>query len=413
MTYREAIAWLYARQLHGIRLGLETMRRLCAALDIPLETAHGSPRFFHVAGTNGKGSVCAFLDAALAAAGLPCGLYTSPHLVHFRERIRICGRMIPEPRAAEGLTRIRSAAERDGIPVTFFEAATALALDWFAERQVRVAVIETGLGGRLDATNVIVPAVSIITPIGLDHQTYLGETLGLIAGEKAGIIKPGVPVVMAPQFPEAGEIIEGVARRLGAPLYRVEQPWSRGPLGLVGPHQRWNAAVAQAALAAVREIVGSAGDAAIAAGFARAKWPGRFQIVDERIVLDGAHNPAAAEALAAAWREKFGDRKATLILGLMRDKDARGVITALAPLASRILAVHVGNPRAHAAEDLAAIIGKYAPGVPCEPQPDSTTAILLARKSGGLVLVAGSLFLVGEISGTLGLAEGEPQPAMH
>jgi dihydrofolate synthase/folylpolyglutamate synthase len=413
VTYQEAIAWLYARQMHGIRLELETMTQLCGALGIPIDPSCGAPCFIHVAGTNGKGSVCAFLDAACAAANLPCGLYTSPHLVSFRERIRIGGRMISEERTAQGLSRIRLAADQSDLPVTFFEVATALAFDWFAECGVPAAVVETGLGGRLDATNVILPEATVITPIGLDHQTYLGHSLSLIAGEKAGILKPGVPLVMAPQPEEAGAVIERAAARVGAPLHRVEQPWTGGPLGLAGPHQSWNAAVARAALAAAPRFAGKVCDAAIARGFAHTIWPGRFQIVNERIVLDGAHNPAAAEVLAEAWRAKFGSRKATLILGLMRDKDAAGVIAAVAPVASRILAVRVQNPRSHSAEDLAALSRNSAPGVPCEAAASAADALEKALRGADPILVGGSLFLVGEMLCALGLAEDKAQPADH
>ncbi|MEO6786850.1 MAG: Mur ligase family protein, partial [Chthoniobacteraceae bacterium] len=217
MNYREALGWLYGLQVHGIRLGLENIRRLCDALGI--ETVSDEKcRFIHVAGTNGKGSVCALIAAVCVAAKRRTGLYTSPHLVGFRERIRLGPNQIPEEHVAEGLTKIRDLiAEREHTP-TFFEITTALALAWFQQQRAETVILETGLGGRLDATNVVTPAVSVITPIGFDHMQYLGDTLAAIAGEKAGIIKPGVPVVSAPQPPEVEAVLRVAAEAAGAPL---------------------------------------------------------------------------------------------------------------------------------------------------------------------------------------------------
>jgi dihydrofolate synthase/folylpolyglutamate synthase len=402
MNYREAVAWLYGLQLHGIKLGLESMRRLCAALDLPL----GNTTFLHVAGTNGKGSVCAMLDAILRADGLRSGLYTSPHLVTFRERMRIDGAMISEDEVARRLSRIRAAIANWEPHPTFFEITTALALGWFADEKVEVAVLETGLGGRLDATNVVTPAASVITPVGLDHQRFLGDTIAEIAAEKAGIIKAGVPVVSAPQVPQARGVIARTAGERGCDFIAVDHPYERSPVALAGEHQRSNAAVAVAALQAAKIAVSRR---AIEQGLASVKWPGRFQWIDDRFILDGAHNPAAARQLAETWSQVFGDEKATLILGVMRDKEVRGVSSALLPLASRVIAVQVDNPRSSTPTELADVVRSIAPGLACDLAPSVAKALVGLPQTSEKVLIAGSLFLVGEALSVLGLAEGEPE----
>ena len=225
MTYPDALAWLYATQLTGIKLGLETVHRLLDALEFDSRAV----KIIHVAGTNGKGSTCAMLDAVCRAQGYRTGLYTSPHLVSFRERIQLDGRPIPEAAVADGLTHLRELTANWMPTPTFFEFTTALALDWLRRQHTEVIVVETGLGGRLDATNAVWPAVSVLTAIDYDHTAWLGDTLALIAGEKAGIIKPGVPVVSAPQDPEAAEVIARTARERGSVLHVVADPL---PVGL-------------------------------------------------------------------------------------------------------------------------------------------------------------------------------------
>ncbi len=415
MTYRGAVAWLYALQLHGIKLGLENMRRLCAALDIQTDPGGGPggarPIYLHIAGTNGKGSVCAMLEAIYRAAGLRSGLYTSPHLVTFRERIRLEGGMIPESDVAAGITRIRETVAHWEHPPTFFEVTTALALRWFQEQQAQVVVLETGLGGRLDATNVVTPAVSVLTPISHDHERHLGATLPQIAAEKCGIIKPGVPVVSAPQHESVWSVIEQTARERGAPLHRAGESWADADISLPGPHQRRNAQLARLAVGVTARARPELAvpEESVPGALRTVAWPGRFQRIGEDLVLDGAHNPAAAATLAAAWCEVFAGRKAVLILGIMRDKDAPGICAALAPIVERVLTVKVGNARAHGAEELAAVAGAALPGVPSSAAPSLPAALTAARRPGGLVLVAGSLFLIGEALAVLGLAEGEPE----
>ena len=403
MNYREALGWLYGLQVHGIQLGLENIRRLCDALGI--ETASDEKRrFIHVAGTNGKGSVCALIAAVCVAWKRRTGLYTSPHLISFRERIRLGPNQIPEEQVAEGLTKIRDLIVGWKHTPTFFEITTALVLAWFQEQRAEIVILETGLGGRLDATNVVTPAVSVITPIGLDHMQYLGDTLAVIAGEKAGIIKPGVPVVSAPQPPEAEAVIRAAAERAGAPLKFIRQPIGASwPLALAGSHQRWNAALAFAAMieSGLRPDPG-----VIRAAFEKAEWPGRFQRADDRIVIDGAHNPHAAAQLAATWREEFGIEKATLLLGILADKDASGISSELLPIASRVVCVPVRSPRALPPSELAELVRAQSPATPVSIAGTLGDAISEARAGSGRILIAGSLFLAGESLALLGLMDG-------
>jgi dihydrofolate synthase/folylpolyglutamate synthase len=379
--FDRALAWLYGTQTSGIKLGLENIRRLLELIGLPGK----AQRILHVAGTNGKGSTCAMIDALSRAGRHRTGLFTSPHLVSFTERIRVDGDPIPPREAAWRLWKIREKiASWDPHP-TFFEIATALGLWWFRDAGAQVVVLETGMGGRLDATNATVPVVSVITAIGLDHTQWLGTALADIAAEKAGIIKPGVPVVSAPQEPEVIAVLRRVADDRGAALTVVEAPWS-GALGLAGAHQRWNAAVA---LAAMRV----AGLAAPAAALAGVVWPGRFQRVGPggRVVLDGAHNPHGARALAATWREVFGDVKARVIFGAVNDKDHGAVIAELQPIADRFIFTTIDSPRAVPAAALATAV----PGSAVTASVRDALAAA-SRSPDAPVLLCGSLFLVGE-----------------
>ncbi|HEY8650983.1 MAG TPA: folylpolyglutamate synthase/dihydrofolate synthase family protein, partial [Chthoniobacterales bacterium] len=298
MNYREALAWLYGTQRFGIKLGLENIRRLLAALDLPAR----DQQFIHVAGTNGKGSVCAMIDAICRAAGYRTGLFTSPHLITFRERIRVNGEMISEDGVAEGLSFICNFVAGWKTHPTFFEITTALALRYFRQQRAEIVVLETGIGGRLDATNAVQPIVSVITPIALDHQKWLGDTLAEIAGEKAGIIKRGVPVVSARQLAVAEKILRVRATELGSSIQFVDQVYD-GELSLKGAYQKQNAALA---IAAFRTAKFDINESAIASGLQSVHWPARFQSWDERTIIDGAHNPSGAKILAQTWRDVFG-----------------------------------------------------------------------------------------------------------
>jgi len=403
VNYGEAVDWLYASQLHGIKLGLENIQRLVETLKIDVAGLR-APKFLHVAGTNGKGSVCALLDACCRAAGLRTGLFTSPHLITFRERIRLDGGMISEAEVAEGLTKIRTLTENWDHAPTFFEITTALALAWFQAKGAEVVVLETGMGGRLDATNVVSPVACALTPIDLDHQQWLGESLGAIAREKAGILKQGVPAVSAPQADEVRAVFAEVATEKQVVLEYVNAPLVNCPVALAGSHQMWNAALALQALALARLPVP---EEAVVRGLREVSWPGRFQHVQSRFIIDGAHNPAAARRLATTWREVYGEKRASLILGVLRDKDVNGICEALLPIAGRILTVPVNNPRSATSMEVARAIGKLAPKLECIVVRDLPAAIRIAQSMERKTLITGSLFLAGE---ALAFLEAQPAP---
>jgi dihydrofolate synthase/folylpolyglutamate synthase len=416
LNYKQALAWLYGLERFGIKLGLENIRRLldecCGGVCVkrPALTAGSvsTLKVIHVAGTNGKGSVCAMIDSTCRAQGYRTGLFVSPHLITFRERIRVNGEMISEEAVADGLTMIRNLiADWDPHP-TFFEVTTALALKHFGETKVDVVVLETGLGGRLDATNAVQSDVSVITPIDLDHEMWLGNTLAEIAGEKAGIIKPRVPVVSAPQRAEAEAVIRARAAECDAPLQFVHEVYDRSPVALRGKYQKQNAAVA---IAAVQAANIQLSEKAIVRGLAAIEWPARFQKWDERIIIDGAHNPSAARILAQTWREVFGDQKATLVLAVLSDKDLRGICEALAPIAGSVILPKIRSERAAAPEALARLLASI-PSV-CRagaspagnrrgcPTISITTsiddALMLARANPNPILITGSLHFAGEV----------------
>jgi dihydrofolate synthase/folylpolyglutamate synthase len=413
LTYKPALAWLYGLQRFGIKLGLENIRRLLEELGLGSARALAcssrrprreafSPKVIHVAGTNGKGSVCAIIDSISRAQGYRTGLFISPHLVTFRERIRVNGEMISEDAAADGLTMIRNhTADWDPHP-TFFEVTTALALKHFGEAKIDIAVLETGLGGRLDATNAVQSDVSVITPIGLDHEKWLGRTLAEIAAEKAGIIKPGVPVVFAPQRLQAEQVIRARAAECGSPVQFVGETYHSSPVALRGEYQKQNAAVAIAAIHAANMQVG---EKAIVRGLAAVEWPARFQKWDERTIIDGAHNPSAARILAQTWREVFGDQKATLVLAVLSDKDLRGICEALAPIAESVLLPKILSERAAAPEELAKMFSIITPSLPHSITPTIADALMLAHAQPNPILITGSLHFAGEVLAHL---HGEP-----
>ena len=420
LSYKQALAWLYGLQRFGIKLGLENIRRLLDELsrsggfqaavgDQPPSQCYGVPRaialpwkVIHVAGTNGKGSVCAMIDSICRAQGYRTGLFISPHLVTFRERIRINGEMISEDAVADGLTMIRDlVADWDPHP-TFFEVTTALALKHFGDGKIEIAILETGLGGRLDATNAVQSDVSVITPIALDHEELLGNTLAEIAGEKAGIIKSGVAVVSAPQQPQAEEVIRARAAECGSPVQFVNETYHGSPIALRGEYQKQNAAVAIAALHAANIQLG---EKAIVRGLAAIEWPARFQKWDERTIIDGAHNPAAVRALAQTWREVFGDQKATLVLAVLSDKDLRGICEALAPIAASVILPKIRSERAVAPAELAKIFSIITPSLPHSITSTIGDALMLARAKPNPILITGSLHFAGEVLADL---RGEP-----
>ena len=388
MDYRESLDWLFATQMFGIKLGLDGPRLLLKEyLAYP---AHGT-RVIHVAGTNGKGSTCAMIASIARACGWRCGLFTSPHLIDFRERIQVAGQVIPAAACAAMLTELRDLCQRMEPHPTFFEITLVLAMRWFRERACELIVLETGMGGRLDATTAVPADVCVMTPIGLDHLQWLGETLEAIATEKAGILVPGKPLISAPQPDVVRSVLEKEANAARAPLEFVAQPLLGYPIALAGRHQQWNAALAVAALHQAGLPLNTD---SVRHGLAHVTWPGRFEQIRPGIVLDGAHNPHAATVLAETWGELFPGEKAALVFSAVAAKDIPGILEILAPIAARFFFCPVDTPRAVPALELAAALPAGAP--PHATFDNFPAAFAAARAHGTPVLVAGSLFLVGE-----------------
>ena len=399
-----------------IDLSLERMERLLVALGHP---ERALPPVIHIAGTNGKGSTQAMIRAGLEAAGKRVHAYTSPHLARFHERIRLAGTLISEPDLAALLDEVEVA--NAGAPITFFEVTTAAALLAFARSPADFTLLEVGLGGRLDATNVIdQPALTIITPVSIDHQQFLGETLPEIAGEKAGIIKRGVPVIIGPQQDAALEVIEARAARLGAPVLAYGQHWQvweeRGRLvfqdetglldlplpNLPGPHQIQNAG---AALAALRHL--GMDEIACEAAVTRAKWPARMQRLrqgplaeaapEADLWLDGGHNPAAGEMIAATLAG-LPRRPTHLICGMLNTKDVTGYLRPLAPHVTQLVAVSIpGEANTLSAEDTAAAASKVGIAASTAPSVAAALAAITAQDANARVLICGSLYLAGRV----------------
>lgn len=380
--------------------------RTRALLDIAGAPDHRL-RIALVAGTKGKGSTCAMLASVLSAAGVRTGLYTKPHLQVYRERVRVEGKAISPEAFVEELERFRHLATRlpeaAGEPTTF-EVTTALALDYFAREGCQVAVVEVGLGGRLDATNATEPEVSVITSISYDHTAILGRTLGAIATEKAGILRHGRDALLAQQRPAALRALVAACRKIGASC-QVVPPLDRD-VALPGVHQRQNAALA---IAAARTLVPDLTEEAVRAGLKRLSWPGRFEVLEREpaIVLDGAHNGASAEALAQTLQAFAGGRPIALVIGINRDKDARAVLRPLLHIAKDVWATQtVANVRALPAADLARACRRL--GANPRITPDPSAALLEATgASDGVVCVTGSLMLVGQARAALGLPAPE------
>ena len=400
MNYPDSVQFLYSlgNEIKTAKLGLDRIRAMLDALGRPQDRL----RFVHVAGTNGKGSTCAMIESALRISGLRTGLFTSPHLAEPTERIRIDSRPISADRFAQAFNRLR------GLHTTYFETVTAMALLVFAEERVDMVVLEVGLGGRLDATNVVSPELCVITPVDFDHEAFLGKSLESIAGEKAGILKPGVPAVFARQRPEAARVLDQRAAELSIPVSRTAD-WSVGNLDidprgsrfsltgerhlritcpLAGEHQVENAVTAAVALARL-----GIADSAIETGIAQARWPGRLERVSDRpeIILDGAHNPAGARALAAYIDRFYAHRRVSLIYGAMRDKAIDEISGILFPRAHQVIVTAPQQARALAPEALRDIAAH--PGLRTAPTLRDALALV---EDADVVFVTGSLFLVAE-----------------
>ena len=464
MHFEQLKELLFKRSNFGMKLGLERMREALALLGNP----HRAFPVLHVAGSNGKGSTCAFAEAALRAARLRTGLYTSPHLFHFCERIRVAGEPVSEERAAALLEEIAGrvpwALRDDGL--TFFELATLMGFLAFAQERVQVAVVEVGLGGRLDATNVVEPLACAVAPIALEHTRWLGSTLAEVAMEKAGILKDGAPAVSAGQPLAAAAVLQARADELRIPLWRPGRDYVyessdvrpfcySGPdgfrvamgageggveggrddrsipsgLALLGHHQRANAALACALL----QVAASRGVPVrpehVRHGLHTARWPGRLEVVarEPLVVLDGAHNPHAARALARTLPTVAGGRPVQLVFAAMGDKDHAGMLRELLPVAAGVHLCAVESPRAARPEDLAAVAQRLAGGTGAgageadadralagRAYPTVREAVLAARAAAGqdgCVLCCGSLYLAAEVRAAVGGRPADRMPS--
>jgi dihydrofolate synthase / folylpolyglutamate synthase len=402
----DPLAWLFALEQFGIKFGLDNISAIVARLGHP-ERAF---RSVHIAGTNGKGSVTAMVDAALRAAGHRSARYTSPHLVDLSERFVVDGRAVTTAALTAAVADVRAAIDglrRDGgleVQPTFFEVTTAAAFELFRRAGAELAVLEVGLGGRLDATNVVAPPALLataITSIDFDHQLYLGTTLREIAIEKAGIIKPGVPVVIGPLPPEAAAAISAVAASRAAPVIRADPDDADGlTLGLAGAHQRANAAVAIRLLQQLDRSGIAVPDRAIAAGLADPQWPGRLEVRrlpgGRELLLDAAHNPAGAASLASYLKAEGGEPR-PLVLAAMRDKDISGIFAALLPAVGRLIVTRASNPRSADPELLAQQARAVAPTLPIAVVPAIDAALDAAWLASPRIVVAGSIFLLGDV----------------
>jgi dihydrofolate synthase/folylpolyglutamate synthase len=435
-TYKETLDYLFGLQRFGIKLGLENITTLLELLGNP----HRAFPSVHIAGSNGKGSTAAFLESILRQSGLRTGLYTSPHLVDFGERIRISGKAIPPRRIGElteevrahvkemerrgcfhpegGTPAGRSGREPEQATMTFFEFTTAMMFRYFHQEKVDVAVVETGLGGRLDATNVVDPLASLITTISKEHAQYLGGTLLEIAGEKAGIIKPGRPLLTSTSQGRVAALFEKRCGELKAPFLlwgrdfqaRELEPgvihfhgrrhdWSNLRLGLAGSHQTRNAGLALAAAEVLIEAGFRVEEKHIRRGLAETRWPGRLELIEgrTRILLDGAHNPGATETLKKALETGYPRRRLVVILGIMADKEISAMMRDLVPPADLLFLTKAQNERAASMDLLEAESSSYEK--PCRKFASVAEALdeaLLQAGKEDLILVTGSLYIVGE-----------------
>ncbi len=413
MNYPDSVHFLYSlgNEIKTAKLGLERIRRVMEALGNPQRRQ----RFVHVAGTNGKGSTCAMIEAGLRSAGNRTGLFTSPHLAEPTERIRISGDPVSAERFAAAFDRVHAGAEgllESGaidLHPTYFETVTAMAFLIFGEEDLDRVVLEVGLGGRLDATNIVEPELCAITPVDFDHEAYLGRSIEAIAGEKAGILKPRVPAILSGQRPEAMAVLLERARSLDAPVTRVDeievdqvQLDARGSrfrmarqleirCPLAGEHQVGNAVTAAATLRAL-----GIARPAIAEGIAAAHWPGRLERISEdpEIVLDGAHNPAGARALAAYIDRFYRGRRIRLVYGAMRDKAIEEIAGILFPRAAQVIVTAPRQARAFSPEAMRAIISH--PDLRIAPAIEDALALVRDTRAGEAVFITGSLFLVAE-----------------
>lgn len=423
MNYEQCLVYLDQIQNLGIKFGLDNVQTILSALNNP-QSQYPS---IHVAGTNGKGSVCAMLSSVLMEHGLRPGLFTSPHLMSVRERIQIAGEPIPEENFSQHLTILRDVIE-DLIaskalltPPTYFEMLSCLAFQHFAEERTDMAILEVGMGGRFDATNVVEPIVSAITTISPEHQKFLGETPCEIASEKAGIIKPGIPLVCGVEEKDAYKTIKSKAEELNAPFFAVfskdrdlkkektgrnfrfayrvgEEEYVFAP-SMLGEHQGKNAAIAIAVARSLSENWRPLEKSRIIRGIETAYWPGRLEVVSEnpQILVDGAHNEEGAEALRA-YVQEFISSSCVLVFAVMRDKDIAKLAEILFPLAHKVICTRFPYYKAAEPKDIRRQASRFEDRIVVQPDAEKAVeAALKAVTPEGIILVAGSLFLIGEI----------------
>ena len=424
----DPLQYLLSLEHFGMKFGLANIRTLCTALGQP----HTKYRSILIAGTNGKGSVTAMVDCALRKAGVKTGRYTSPHLIRVEERFTINGQPVATDALVAAIEHMRSvidkllAAGTLEVSPTFFEVTTALAFELFRNAGVEFAVLEVGLGGRLDSTNIVEPVAAAVTSIDFDHEQYLGTTLKAIAAEKAGVIRAGIPVVVGPLEPDAREVLEEKCASAGARFIDAEsgttinthttegktmlavktplRDYGRIPLGLRGGHQVANAVVAIRLLEQLEKLVPVSPDA-IVAGLRDVQWPGRLQMVEadsgKRVLLDAAHNPAGSWALAQYLKQEFPE-PLPIVFGAMRDKDAALMLKTLLPVASSMTMTEPHNARARSADELAALARTFSPRFSIDTAAEPKEALERAWTRCPVVCATGSLFLVGDILASLG-----------
>jgi len=412
----ETLNWLFSLEARGEIYKLERMEHALALIGNP----HLKLRAVHIAGTKGKGSVAAMLDSCLRAAGYRSGLYTKPHLVNLTERTRIHGAEMPGRLMLEYIARLRDIYERAGLALTFFEFTVALMFLYFAEAALDIAVVETGLGGRLDSTNVLQPLLSVITPIGFDHMEHLGYTITAIAGEKGGIIKPGVPVVIGARDPDARLTLTSIAAQRGSPVFMIDREFSyrsQAPahrldyhglglelenveLGLAGPFQHENAAIALAAAETLRAQGWKLDEDAIRRGLAEVIWPGRFDVVVRRplVILDCAHNELAVEALLETIAVELGPGvRPHLVFGCLEDKKWEHMAEMLAPRVHDAILTRVKPKRPLDPEHLAPLFARCVPTRVIREPLEAIEQVMAESGPDDIVLVTGSVYLVGEV----------------
>ena len=414
--FSKTLDWLYSLEGRGEIYKLERMDQALALIGDP----HRRLRAVHIAGTKGKGSVAAMLDAIVRAAGLRCGLYTKPHLVHLTERTRIDGAEMAGDLMLEYIERLRAIYDRAGLALTFFEFTVALMFLYFAEAGVDLAIIETGLGGRLDSTNVVTPLVSVITPIGFDHMDRLGHTIAAIAAEKGGIIKPGVPVVIGARDAEARRVLTSIAAQRDSDVRLADRDFSfhslapahqldyfgtgldleRVELGVAGPFQHENAAIALAAVETLRAQGRQLGEQAIRNGLMGLRWPGRFDVVSRKplVILDCAHNELSIGALLETIAVELGPQvRPRLIFGCLEDKQWARMAAMLAPKVRDVTLTRVQPKRPLEPERLLPLFADRVPARVIREPKRAVEQVMAESAADDVIVVTGSVYLVGEI----------------